>query len=239
MVGDGAEQVNRGRAFAPHGVPSPAKAASQTTRARLCRGRAPRARPPGSRPGRHDTGMPSTRTLWTIGHSTREWDVFTGMLREAGIEALADVRRYPGSRRNPQFSAEAMGAALPEAGIAFVAMPALGGRRAPRKDSPNTAWRNVHFRGYADYMDTGDYQAARDRLAELATARRTAVMCAEAMWWQCHRSLIADDFKAAGWTVLHLMQPSRTEEHPYTGAARIVDGRLDYSPEGPRQRELL
>jgi uncharacterized protein (DUF488 family) len=183
--------------------------------------------------------MPATRTLWTIGHSTRVWDVFTGMLREAGIEALADVRRYPGSRRNPQFSAEAMAATLPEADIAFVPMPALGGRRAPRKDSPNTAWRNVHFRGYADYMDTGDYRAARERLAELAAARRTAVMCAEAMWWQCHRSLIADDFKAAGWTVLHLMQPGRTEEHPYTGAARIVDGRLDYSAEGPRQRELL
>jgi uncharacterized protein (DUF488 family) len=178
-------------------------------------------------------------TLWTIGHSTRDWDVFVGMLREAGIETLADVRRYPGSRRNPQFSADDMARALPAAGVAFVPMPDLGGRRTPRKDSPNTAWRNVNFRGYADYMDTGEYQAARARLARMAGTRRTAVMCAEAMWWQCHRSLISDDFKADGWEVIHLMQPGRAEEHPYTGAARIVDGRLDYSPEGPRQRDLL
>ena len=239
MVGDATGQVNHRCAFAPLGLLSPAEAASQTSPRTLGTAVPWRPRPSGSRPGRHDPDMSSTHTLWTIGHSTREWDVFTGMLREAGIEALADVRRYPGSRRNPQFSAEAMAAALPATGIAFAPMPALGGRRAPRKDSPNSAWRNVHFRGYADYMDTGDYQAARDRLAELAAARRTAVMCAEAMWWQCHRSLIADDFKAAGWTVLHLMQPGRTEEHPYTGAARIVDGRLDYSAEGPRQRELL
>ena len=182
--------------------------------------------------------MDPPATLWTIGHSTRTWETFVAMLDEARIEALADVRRYPGSRRHPQFAASAMAQSLPATGIEFVPMPALGGRRAPRKDSPNTAWRNLHFRGYADYMDPEEYRHARDRLATLAARKRTAVMCAEAMWWQCHRSLIADDFKAAGWTVLHLMQPGRTEEHPYTGAARIVGGRLDYSPEGPRQREL-
>ena len=178
------------------------------------------------------------RALWTIGHSTREWDVFTGMLREAGIVVLADVRRFAGSRRNPQYSGETMARALPEAGIDYVALPGLGGRRQARKDSPHTAWRNANFRGYADYMDSADYQAARARLAGIAGERRTAVMCAEAMWWQCHRSLIADDFKADGWTVIHLMAPGRSEEHPYTSAARIVEGRLDYSKPG-EQSALL
>jgi uncharacterized protein (DUF488 family) len=183
--------------------------------------------------------MDEAHTLWTIGHSTREWDTFVAMLREAGIEALADVRRYPGSRRHPQFAAEAMTRSLPAAGIEFVPMPDLGGRRSPRKDSTNTAWRNLHFRGYADYMGTSEYRNARDRLAALARRSRTAAMCAEAMWWQCHRSLIADDLKAQGWTVIHLMQPGRAQEHPYTGAARIVGGKLDYSAEDPLQRELL
>jgi len=183
--------------------------------------------------------MDESDTLWTIGHSTRDWDTFVAMLHEAGIEALADVRRYPGSRRHPQFAAEAMARSLPAAGIEFVPIAELGGRRTPRKDSPNTAWRNLHFRGYADYMGTREYGDARDRLTALARRRRTAAMCAEAMWWQCHRSLIADDFKAQGWSVIHLMQPGRAQEHPYTGAARIVGGKLDYSAEDPPQRQLL
>ena len=172
------------------------------------------------------------RALWTIGHSTRPWEDFVGMLHAAGIAVLADVRRFAGSRRNPQFSGETMARALPDAGIEYIAMPDLGGRRPPRKDSLHTAWRNASFRGYADYMDSHEYQAARARLAGIAGERRTAVMCAEAMWWQCHRSLISDDFKADGWTVIHLMAPGRSEEHPYTSAARIVEGRLDYSKPG-------
>jgi len=169
------------------------------------------------------------RTLWTIGHSTRAWEVFVAILQEARIEVLVDVRRFAGSRRNPQFSGQDMGSALSDEAIDYVPMPELGGRRTPRADSPNGAWRNTSFRGYADYMQTGDYQAARQRLQDLAQARRVAVMCAEAMWWQCHRSLIADDFKAAGWTVLHLQAAGRQQEHPYTSAAKIVAGRLDYS----------
>ncbi len=108
-------------------------------------------------------------------------------------------------------------------------LPGLGGRRRARPDSPNTAWRNAAFRGYADHMASAEYRAARDRLDALARAAPTAMMCAEAMWWQCHRGLIADDFKASGWRVVHLMAPGRAEEHPYTGAARRVDGRLSYS----------
>ena len=168
------------------------------------------------------------RTLWTIGHSTREWASFVSMLEAAGIRALVDVRRFAGSRRNPQFSGEAMAQALPQAGIDYVPMVDLGGRRTPSKDSPNTRWRNSSFRAYADYMATPGYRNARDALASVARETPTAVMCAEAMWWQCHRGLISDDFKADGWEVVHLVSPGRNEEHPYTGAALIVDGRLTY-----------
>ena len=170
-----------------------------------------------------------TGTLWTIGHSTRPWEMFAGMLHEAGIVVVADVRRFAGSRRHPQFSGTAMADALPADGIEYLPLPALGGRRPPRPDSPNTAWRNASFRGYADHMDSAEYRDARARLARIALARRTVVMCAEAMWWQCHRGLIADDFKASGWDVVHLMAPGRSEPHPYTGAERIVGGRLVYS----------
>jgi len=173
--------------------------------------------------------MDETGTLWTIGHSTRPWEDFTAMLRAAGIGVLVDVRRFAGSRRNPQFSGEAMARALPGEGIDYLPMVDLGGRRKPSPDSRNDAWRNASFRAYADYMETGEWQAARDALASVALERKSAVMCAEAMWWQCHRALISDDFKARGWTVLHLMTPTRTEEHPYTSAARIVDGQLTYT----------
>ncbi len=178
-------------------------------------------------------------TLWTIGHSTREWTMFVGMLHEAGITALVDVRRFAGSRRNPQFSGELMATTLPESGIEYVPMPDLGGRRKPDPDTRNTAWRNASFRGYADYMETAPWRHARDRLAKLAAQQKVAVMCAEALWWQCHRGLISDDFKADGWEVVHLMAPGKRDAHPYTSAARIVDGKLDYSLPGPPQASLF
>lgn len=178
-------------------------------------------------------------TLWTIGHSVRSWQEFVGMLIAARIQSLADVRRFAGSRRNPQFSGEAMGAALAKEGIDYFPLSDLGGRRPAREDSPNLAWRNAAFRGYADYMAALPYVAARERLAELARKTRTAVMCAEAMWWQCHRSLISDDFKANGWEVIHLMSSGREQEHPYTSAARIVGGRLDYTLPADPQASLF
>lgn len=183
--------------------------------------------------------MDATRRLWTIGHSTHPWDVFVRLLRDAGIETVVDVRLLAGSRRQPQFNGDAMAAALPEAGIHYVPMRDLGGRRRPRPDSRNVAWRHSAFRGYADYMATDGYRQARDRLAELAARGRTTVICAEALWWQCHRSLISDDFKAEGWTVLHLQSGGGAREHPYTGAARIVEGRLDYSMPEDRQGGLF
>ncbi|GHA70574.1 DUF488 family protein [Cognatilysobacter bugurensis] len=183
--------------------------------------------------------MERTGTLWTVGHSTRPLELFFELLQGEGIEVLVDVRRFAGSRRNPQYSSESMARALPAAGFEYVAMPDLGGRRQAREDTPHTAWRNASFRGYADYMDTAAYANARSRLVALALERRTAVMCAEAMWWQCHRSLISDDLKAAGWTVLHILAPRRVDEHPYTSAARIEDGRLTYTAPPDAQGALF
>ena len=170
-------------------------------------------------------------TLWTIGHSTRSAEELIALLRAQDIEALADVRRFPASRRHPQFNAGALQETLEVAGIVYAAFPDLGGRRPARKDSSNTAWRNESFRGYADYMETEDFRAALERLLELARAMRTAIMCAEALWWQCHRGLIADALKAQGACVLHIGGTGKVEEHPYTSAARIVDGRLSYTEE--------
>ncbi|MGQ4659454.1 DUF488 family protein [Lysobacter sp. F6437] len=178
-------------------------------------------------------------TLWTIGHSTRPWEVFLDMLGDARIGALVDVRRFAGSRRNPQFSGETMARELPTAGIEYVAAPDLGGRRKADPDTHNTAWRNASFRGYADYMETQPWQAARDRLAKRAADKRVAIMCAEALWWQCHRGLISDDFKVHGWEVIHLMAPGKQDTHPYTSAARIVGGKLDYSAPEPPQPSLF
>lgn len=167
-------------------------------------------------------------TLWTIGHSTHAIDEFIALLREHGIGQVADVRRFAGSRKSPQFNPDALVPALAAAGIGYVACPALGGRRTPRPDSPHSAWRNEAFRGYADYMDTGEFRGAAAQLATLARRERTAIMCAEGVWWRCHRSMIADWLKVHGWTVLHIMGPGPAKEHPYTPVARIDDGELTY-----------
>jgi uncharacterized protein (DUF488 family) len=122
---------------------------------------------------------------------------------------------------------------LSESGIEYLHFPALGGRRAPRLDSPNTAWRNESFRGYADYMATDAFRAGLDRLLQIAGTRPTAIMCAEALWWQCHRALIADYLKVLGSTVRHILTETRTELHPFTPAARIVNGKLSYGAGAP------
>ena len=179
--------------------------------------------------GIQDAAMPAgAGTLWTIGHSTHEWDDFLALLHEARIQCLVDVRRFAGSRRNPQYSPIVMAPALQEAGIEYRPMPELGGRRAPHGDSRNGAWRVAAFRGYADYMASAEFELARGHLMQLARGRRCAVMCAEALWWRCHRSLISDYLKAAGHTVIHILDQTKTEPHPYTSAARIVDGKLSY-----------
>src|SRR5438045_5773370 len=142
--------------------------------------------------------------IWTIGHSTRTIDKFISLLEEHGIKLLADVRLLPGSKRYPQFNKETLADSLGKVAICYEHFPELGGRRKPREDSPTTAWRNESFRGYADYMETEEFATAIARLQELAAACRTAIMCAEVLWWQCHRGLIADALKASGWLVLHI-----------------------------------
>jgi uncharacterized protein (DUF488 family) len=166
--------------------------------------------------------------IWTVGHSTHAGETFSEILLANEIEVLVDVRTYPGSRRYPQFNKPVLAESLESIGIKYQHEPRLGGRRTPRKDSHNTAWRNAQFRGYADHMETDDFETGIKELLELAEHSRTAVMCAEAVWWKCHRSLIADYLKAAGHTVIHIINEKKTEEHPFTSAARIVDGELSY-----------
>ena len=166
--------------------------------------------------------------LWTVGHSTRTAQEFGEILLAHEIQTLVDVRTYPSSRRYPQFNKDALSASLASIGIRYQHEPRLGGRRAPRKDSHNSAWRNDSFRGYADHMETDEFAAGIKELLEVSAASRTVVMCAEAVWWKCHRSLISDYLKAKGHTVIHIVDAKKTEEHPFTSAARIVDGELSY-----------
>jgi uncharacterized protein (DUF488 family) len=175
--------------------------------------------------------------VWTIGHSTRTIEEFVGALQANGIKLLADVRLLPGSKRYPQFNKEELAKSLREHGIGYEHFPELGGRRKARKDSRNTAWRNESLRGYADHMETAEFASGIARLPEIADSHgATAIMCAEAVWCRCHRSLIADYLKARGVEVIHIIHASKTEPHPFTSAARIVDGKLSYSRNQP---ELL
>jgi uncharacterized protein (DUF488 family) len=168
-------------------------------------------------------------TLYTIGHSTRSIEEFLALLKEHQIALLADVRSIPGSRRVPQFGKEALQASLEGAGIDYHWMPGLGGRRKTSPDSVNTAWRHPAFRGYADYMETEEFALALDELANIACAVPTVIMCAEAVWWRCHRSMIADAMKWAGFEVLHIMGPGKLEAHPSTSAAQVGAGWFSYA----------
>jgi uncharacterized protein (DUF488 family) len=173
-----------------------------------------------------------TLNVWTAGHSTRSIREFIELLEVHEIEALVDVRRFPASRKYPHFNKHELSESLADAGIGYLPLPELGGRRRPQTDSRNTVWRNESFRGYADYMETEEFRAGAGRLLEIAGGRRTAIMCAEAVWWRCHRALIADFLKAKGVEVHHIIDSKKCESHPYTSAARLVHGKLTYTPEG-------
>jgi uncharacterized protein (DUF488 family) len=177
-------------------------------------------------------------TLWTIGHSTLPSEDFIALLAQQKIELLADVRRFPSSRRHPQFNRETLADSLERAGIGYLHFPELGGRREPRPDSVNTGWREAGFRGYADYMHTAAFTAGVARLLGAASARRTAIMCAEKAWQDCHRGLISDLLKAIGHQVIHIVDDLHEEQHPYTGPARLVDGALSYAAAAPAQSSL-
>jgi uncharacterized protein (DUF488 family) len=167
--------------------------------------------------------------IWTIGHSTRAIDDFISLLKENEINLLVDVRAWPGSKRYPQFNKDTLAESLNAHGIRYEHFPELGGKRKSKPDSRNTAWRNASFRGYADYMETEQFQKGIERLLDVAAeAGPTAIMCAEAVWWRCHRSLVADYLKARGVEVLHVLGANKVEPHPYTSASRIVNGELSY-----------
>ena len=169
--------------------------------------------------------------VWTIGHSTHPLERLADLLREHGVEQVADIRTVPRSRRHPHFHADALARALPEHGIAYVHLAALGGWRRPLPDSPNGGWRNASFRGYADYALSADFAAGLVRLRELAAARPTAMMCSEGLWWRCHRRLVADRLLLAGDDVHHIGPDGRAAAHRLSPFAEVVGGRLVYPEE--------
>lgn len=173
------------------------------------------------------------KDVYTIGHSNRSFDDFLGMLKAQDVEQLVDVRTAPGSKRNPQFLGSFLASALAGHGIRYAHMKELGGFRKPQPDSPNTGWRNESFRGYADYMATAEFERALDRLQEVAAGPTTTIMCAEAVPWRCHRSLIADALTIRGVRVDHIMSRNKAQIHTLTRFARVEDGKLTYPPEAP------
>ncbi|MFN3651902.1 MAG: DUF488 family protein [Armatimonadota bacterium] len=174
---------------------------------------------------------PGPGELWTIGHGTRPLEEFTGLLRQNRIEVLADIRTVPRSRRNPQYATENLAGSLRAEGFCYLHVPELGGLRKPRPDSPNDAWRNDSFRGYADYMQTSAFEAALGELAALARLRPTVIMCAETVNWRCHRSLVADALFARGWTPWHILGPAEPKPHRLTSFARVEGERVWYPEE--------
>lgn len=168
------------------------------------------------------------KKIWTIGHSTRSIESFIHILKEYDIEVLADIRSLPGSDKYPQFNQDRLKDSLNQSGIQYEYIRQLGGLRPAKKDSLNIVWLNKSFRGYADYMETDEFRDGIDALISLAEEKKTAIMCSEVLWWRCHRSMVADYLKSLGWTVIHIENETKSEEHPYTSPARIVDGKLTY-----------
>ena len=184
------------------------------------------------------SAVKNPQQIWTIGHSTLPATAFIALLHAHDVELLADVRRFPSSRRHPQFNRESLTESLAKVGIDYLHFPELGGRREPRPDSVNTDWREAGFRGYADYMQTTEFQAGIARLLEAASPERCAIMCAEKAWQNCHRGLISDLLKASGQEVVHIVDCGHDEPHSYTKPARLIDGILSYAATAPAQIRL-
>jgi len=174
--------------------------------------------------------------VFTVGHSTRELDDFMDLLEREGVTHLVDVRAFPASRRYPHFNKDALAAALDAIGIRYTHMPELGGRRTPRRDSHNTAWKNSGFRGYADYMETREFREALDDLISLASADSVAIMCAEAVPWRCHRTLVSDALLARAVEVFHIID-GNVRTHTLTSFGVIRNGSVRY--ESPAEPDLF
>ncbi|HEX8549459.1 MAG TPA: DUF488 domain-containing protein [Cytophagaceae bacterium] len=166
------------------------------------------------------------KKIYTIGHSTYSIEDFITMLKVHNIGILVDIRRHPGSKRYPHFNKEFFEQILKENGIKYQHLEELGGRRRPKADSINTAWRNLSFRGYADYMETMEFKDGIEKLTTLADTKPTVYMCSEAVWWSCHRSLVSDYLKIRDWKVMHIMSKDKLQEHPFTSAAKVSEGQL-------------
>jgi uncharacterized protein (DUF488 family) len=175
--------------------------------------------------------MRSVETIFTVGHSTRSAEDFVDVLRTHGIKAVADVRLIPKSRRYPHFNHDEMAKWLPREGVEYLPMKELGGRRRPNKDSINLGWRSESFRGYADYMQGEKFSAALQKLMEEARRRPMAIMCAEAVPWRCHRSLIGDALVVRGWRVVDLLSATKAQEHKVTEFAKVEGERVTYPGE--------
>jgi uncharacterized protein (DUF488 family) len=167
-------------------------------------------------------------SIWTVGHSNHPLERFLGILRAHGIQRVIDVRRFPASRKWPHFNAGSLERSLPEASIDYAGRPEMGGRRKARPNSPHVAWRAEAFRGYADFMDTPAFAVELDRVEELARERRSALMCAEALPWHCHRSLIADALLARGWDVFEILSEKDVRPHMLPPFARLDGPRVIY-----------
>lgn len=191
---------------------------------------APSGKPKPAKPGLERTSKrtPRTRPILTVGHSTRTIGEFIALLAAHEMKLLVDVRTIPRSRHNPQFNSDRLAQSLSGAGIRYLHVPELGGLRHARRDSVNTAWRNLSFRGYADYMQTPEFEKALNQLMRLAQKRPTAIMCAEAVPWRCHRSLIADALVARGIEVQEIASQTSVRPHHLTPWARVAQGRITY-----------
>src|SRR5215210_1805469 len=172
--------------------------------------------------------MKVSKTIYTVGHSNELLEEFIAMLQSVNIELVADIRSLPGSRKYPHFNKEELEVALLKNNINYLHLIDLGGRRKANKDTKNTGWKHIAFRGYADYMETEAFLKGIKELESTALKTTTAYMCSEAVWWRCHRSMVSDYLKLNGWEVLHLMSVGKVKEHPYTSPAKVIDGKLSY-----------
>lgn len=174
-------------------------------------------------------------TIYTIGHSNKSFEEFSKLLHHYQIEAVADVRRFPGSKKFPHFNKEILRQNLKDSNIQYLEFPDLGGRRKPAKDSVNQGWKNEAFKGYADYMETNEFITGIHRLIQASEKMKIAIMCSEVLWWRCHRRLISDFLTVCGFKVVHILSEHKFEEHHLIDPAKVIEGQLYY---GKSQQDL-
>lgn len=184
----------------------------------------------------YESAIERKRIVFSIGHSTHSMEEFIIMLKSFDIKILIDIRRFPSSKKSPQFNKESLSLSLKESNIEYLHLVDLGGRRKVKSKTKHACWRNISFRGYADYMETREFTEAAEILESIALQQTTVYMCAEAVWWRCHRALVSDYLKAKGWDVIHILAINKGQEHPYTAVARVVNGKVFYCEDNDSNR---